>query len=77
MLETLRNLFPHRTRDERGASAVEYGLLVAGIAAVIVAVVFFLGGTVTSAFTETCSSIQNTGDTTQTCDDPADEPAAD
>ena len=31
--------------DERGASAVEYGLLVAGIAAVIVAVVFLLGGT--------------------------------
>jgi pilus assembly protein Flp/PilA len=32
--------------DERGASAVEYGLLVAGIAAMIVAVVFLLGGTV-------------------------------
>ena len=30
-------------RDERGASAVEYGLLVAGIAAVIVGAVFGLG----------------------------------
>ena len=32
--------------DERGASAVEYGLLVAGIAALIVAIVFtrFAGG---------------------------------
>src|SRR5690242_18498536 len=32
------------TRDERGASAVEYGLLVAGIAALILAVVFAFGG---------------------------------
>lgn len=29
--------------DERGASAVEYGLLVAGIAALVVAVVFLMG----------------------------------
>jgi len=45
--------------DERGASAVEYGLLVAGIAAVIVAIVFLLGGTLNDIFTETCSSINN------------------
>lgn len=37
--------------DERGASAVEYGLLVAGIAALIVATVFLLGGSVKGAFT--------------------------
>lgn len=43
--------------DERGASAVEYGLLVAGIAALIVAVVFLLGGQVKDAFTDTCASI--------------------
>lgn len=36
--------------DERGASAVEYGLLVAGIAAVIVAAVFLLGGFIENAF---------------------------
>ena len=36
-------------RDE-GASAVEYGLLVAGIAAVIVAVVIALGTTVGNTF---------------------------
>ncbi|HEX3223804.1 MAG TPA: Flp family type IVb pilin, partial [Nocardioides sp.] len=30
--------------DERGASAVEYGLLIAGIAALIVVVVFAFGG---------------------------------
>jgi pilus assembly protein Flp/PilA len=36
--------------DARGASAVEYGLLVAGIAAVIVAAVFLLGPRVDAAF---------------------------
>lgn len=35
-----------RSRDERGSSAVEYGMLLAGIAAVIASVVFLLGGTV-------------------------------
>jgi pilus assembly protein Flp/PilA len=44
--------------DERGASAVEYGLLVAGIAAVIVAAVFLFGeGIFTNLFQETCDSI--------------------
>jgi pilus assembly protein Flp/PilA len=37
------------TKDE-GASAVEYALLVAGIAAVIVATVFILGATVDGIF---------------------------
>ncbi len=37
-------------RDERGATAVEYGLLVALIAAVIVAVVGLLGTQINAAF---------------------------
>lgn len=37
-------------RDESGATAVEYGLLVALIAAVIVGVVAILGGQVQDAF---------------------------
>ncbi len=37
-------------RKEEGATAVEYGLLVALIAAVIVLVVFALGGQVKNAF---------------------------
>jgi pilus assembly protein Flp/PilA len=45
--------------DERGASAVEYGLLIAGIAAVIVAIVFLLGGVIKNVFTNTCSSVNN------------------
>jgi pilus assembly protein Flp/PilA len=40
-----------RTRDERGATAVEYGMLVALIAAVIVGIVATLGGQVNDAFT--------------------------
>ncbi|HEY3527552.1 MAG TPA: Flp family type IVb pilin [Nocardioides sp.] len=43
--------------DERGASAVEYGLLIAGIAALIVAIVFLFGGVLTNVFKNTCSSI--------------------
>lgn len=38
---------------DRGASAVEYGLLVAAIAAVIVGVVFGLGGIVGATFQQT------------------------
>jgi pilus assembly protein Flp/PilA len=37
-------------REERGASAVEYGLLVALIAAVIIVVVALLGRKVSAAF---------------------------
>ncbi|QCX27138.1 Flp family type IVb pilin [Nocardioides jishulii] len=44
--------------DERGASAVEYGLLVAGIAALIVAAVFLFGGLVSGIFTNTKDSIE-------------------
>ena len=40
--------------EERGASAVEYGLLIAGIAAIIVIAVFALGPIVKEAFTDTC-----------------------
>ncbi len=40
----------HELRDERGASAVEYGLLVALIAAVIILVVTSVGGKVNDAF---------------------------
>jgi pilus assembly protein Flp/PilA len=61
MLDYLRIMLNARVAkmDERGASAVEYGLLVAGIAAVIVAVVFLLGGTLNGVFTSTNTSISN------------------
>ena len=37
-------------RNERGATAVEYGLMVALIAAIIVGVVFALGNEINAAF---------------------------
>lgn len=46
-----------RSARERGASAVEYGLLLAAIAAVIVALVFGLGGIVRGAFSNTSSCV--------------------
>jgi pilus assembly protein Flp/PilA len=59
MLDYLRIIVNARLAkmDERGASAVEYGLLVAGIAAVIVAVVFLLGNTLQGVFSSTNASI--------------------
>lgn len=51
--------------DERGASAVEYGLLIAGIAAIIVVAVMALGPIVKSAFKTTCDAI-TTGSSTIT-----------
>lgn len=44
-------------KEEDGATAVEYGLLVALIAAVIVAVVSVLGGKVSEAFQTVVDSL--------------------
>ncbi len=44
-------------KDESGATAVEYGLMVAGIAAVIVAIVVTLGGQINTAFTTVSTAI--------------------
>jgi pilus assembly protein Flp/PilA len=52
---------------DRGASAVEYGLMVAAIAAVIVAAVFALGGIVQSVFVTTCDEIHTETQTTANC----------
>ncbi|WP_437774080.1 Flp family type IVb pilin [Arthrobacter sp. KNU40] len=44
-------------RSETGATAVEYGLLVALIAAVIVAIVITLGGQINTAFTSVSTAL--------------------
>jgi pilus assembly protein Flp/PilA len=56
-----------RDDEERGASAVEYGLLIAAIATVIVIVVFALGGVVQDLFKNTCDEIDSQATTTTTC----------
>jgi pilus assembly protein Flp/PilA len=66
MLDYLRIMLNgHKAKmDERGASAVEYGLLIAGIAALIVVAVFALGPIVKEAFTDTCNSIHDSNGST-------------
>jgi len=49
-----------RARD-RGASAVEYGLLVAAIAAVVVFALFGLGGMIKGAFQDTSTCFASGG----------------
>jgi pilus assembly protein Flp/PilA len=44
-------------RDERGATAVEYGLMVALIAAVIVGVVTTLGGKLSTLFSTVSNAV--------------------
>ena len=44
-------------KDEEGATAVEYGLLVALIAAVIIGTVFTLGGKINAAFQSIVSKL--------------------
>ena len=46
-----------KRQDESGASAVEYALLIAGIAALVVAVVFLLGDQVGGLFSDTCDQV--------------------
>jgi pilus assembly protein Flp/PilA len=50
MLEYLRIVLAARIGSERGASAVEYGLLVAGVAAALIFSGWALGETVGAVF---------------------------
>ena len=62
MLQTFITLMlAGRKDDEKGATAVEYGLLVALIAAVIIATVVILGGQINTAFTEITSRLPGGG----------------
>ena len=53
-LETMATMLFGRLTDkrERGASAVEYGLLIAGIAVAIIVIVFTLGDQIAAMFTQ-------------------------
>ncbi|MFH5878568.1 Flp family type IVb pilin [Arthrobacter sp. NA-172] len=56
-------------RDEKGATAVEYGIMVALIAVVIIAAVSLLGGTVKNTFGQVQCSVSGKtwNTTTNTC----------
>jgi len=46
-------------REEEGASAVEYGLLVAGIAVVVMGAIYYLGGNLKEKFNEIADAISD------------------
>jgi pilus assembly protein Flp/PilA len=73
MLQFLQRLVAGR-KDETGASAVEYGLLVAAIAALIVVAVFGIGKVVSKSFGDTCTQLKtssgNGSNTAVTCPAP-------
>src|SRR5665213_694267 len=77
MIAYMRAVRRHVNNDD-GASAVEYGLLVAAIAAVIVVVVFALGNVVKGKIQNTCDSIANNGQAngTNNCQNPNLNPPA-
>jgi pilus assembly protein Flp/PilA len=66
MLQFLQRLV-NRRDDEKGASAVEYGLLVAAIAAIIVLIVFAIGKFVKGGFQTTCNGLAQNSSVSATC----------
>jgi pilus assembly protein Flp/PilA len=47
----MRNLIARFVKDESGATAIEYGLIAAGISLAIIAIINTLGGTLNTKFT--------------------------
>ena len=45
MLKNLKKLF----KDEEGATALEYGLMAAAVAGVLIVIAYFLGGKISSS----------------------------
>ena len=56
-----------RVHDETGASAVEYGLMIAGVAGLIVAATFVFGGFVADAFAQNCTTVRDQVGVTSSC----------
>lgn len=57
MLMYMRN----KMQDQKGATAVEYGIMVALIAAVIITIVSTLGGQIETAFTDVSGALTGAG----------------
>ena len=64
MFQKISNLI-HMRRSEKGASAVEYGLLIALIAAVIVVAVIALGSALSDTFQDSADCVE--GQTAEAC----------
>jgi pilus assembly protein Flp/PilA len=63
----VKNLVKKLRRGDEGASAVEYGLLVALIAVVIAAGVALLGSTLNTKIQDACAAVANAGTGTAGC----------
>lgn len=58
---TLLSYIQAYTKNEDGATAIEYGLIAAGIAVVISAAVFTFGGELNDLFTDLGGSLEDAG----------------
>jgi len=54
----MRELIRNFIANERGATAIEYGLIAAGISVAIIAVVFSLGSSLNSTFSSISSQLK-------------------
>jgi pilus assembly protein Flp/PilA len=57
----MKSLFLRFMRDQSGATAIEYGLIAAGISVAIIAVVNSLGVTLTNTFTTVSTQLGTAG----------------
>jgi pilus assembly protein Flp/PilA len=57
----MKSVLVRFARDESGATAIEYGLIAAGISVAIIAVVNTLGGTLVNTFTNVSNQLGNAG----------------
>ena len=55
------SMFKRFLRDESGATAIEYGLIAAGISVAIIAVVNTLGGQLQNTFSNVSGQLGNAG----------------
>ncbi len=55
----MKTLFSRFVKDESGATAIEYGLIAAGISVAIIAVVQGLGTTLKNTFSSISSQLAN------------------
>ena len=54
----MKNMISRFVKDESGATAIEYGLIAAGISLAIVTIVNTLGGTLSTKFTAINTSLK-------------------
>ena len=60
-MSAITNIVSKFARDEQGATAIEYGLLAAGVGVAIMLAVFTLGGDLTTMFEGVSAKLANKG----------------